>query len=140
MARSHEIDVQEQLTGAAADLESLTSHYEARTRQVERLEGLLDAVLDDPDIEVCLVGEDLRIQAISRGMAARRAGPGSAVGRRVDQVAGEGWGDLRSLFESLPDDRWTERDVEGGRLRVRRTGDPDRPDEGSVYVVRFVGE
>lgn len=138
MTRFHELDVQQELTRAAADLEDLTSEFEARTRQVERLEALLDAVLDDADLDLCLVDEDLRIHAISRGMAARHAGERSAIGRRVDEVADAAWGDLRGLLGSLPDDRWEERRVDGGTLRVRKTTDAGGPDGGAMYVVRFV--
>jgi hypothetical protein len=140
MTRSHEMDVHDELTRAAADLEGLTSEFEARTRQVERLEALLDAVLDDPDLDLCLVDEDLRVHAVSRGMAARRAGARSAIGRRVDDVAEPAWGDVRGLLASLPDDRWEERRVDGGTLRVRRTTDATGPEAGAMYVVRFVGQ
>lgn len=137
MTRSHELDVQEQMTRAAADLEALTSTYEACARQVEHLEAVLDAVLDDPDLAVCLVRRDMRIHAISRGMAARRAGARSVVGRRVDEIADETWGDLGELLATIPDDGWEERPVTGGALRVRRAVDGGS-DGDAEYVLRFV--
>jgi hypothetical protein len=137
MTSSPEIDVQDEMAGAAADLETLTTEYEARTRQVEHLEAVLDAVLDDPDIAVCLVRDDMRIHAISRGMAERRSGARSAIGRHIGEIADPTWGDLRPLLASLSDDRWEERRVDGGTLRVRRAMGGD-PDGGATYVMRFV--
>jgi hypothetical protein len=137
MTRSPEIDVHEQMAAAAADLEVLTTEYEARTRQIEHLEAVLDALLDDPDLDVCLVREDMRIHAISRGMAERRSGARSAIGRPVGEIADTTWGDLGALVASLSDDRWEERRVEGGSLRMRRAAGRG-PDGGATYVMRFV--
>ena len=139
MDTSQELDVDDDLARAAADLEALTAKFDARTRQVEHLEALLEAILDEPDLEICLVGGDLHIRAMSRGMAARWSNADRAVGRRLDQVAGESWGDVDALLRSASDDRSEERAVEGGTLQVRRASRRGDPATDAVFVLRFVG-
>lgn len=131
-----ELDVREELTRAAADLEALTARFDETTADVERLEAVLDAVLDDPGLQVCVVGEDLRITAVSRGLADRWGGAQPPLGRRADELAPESWGDLTNLVASLTDDQWTDHQVDGGVLWARRTS---APDDGSAQIVlRFV--
>lgn len=139
MPTSQELNVHEELRRAAADLEALASELEKRTGQVERLESYLDALLDDLDLDVCLVGDDLCIRALSRGMADRLSAADTPVGRRIDQVASVWWDELREAFDSLDDDRWQERDVQGGRLRIRRCAAPDAEGTEVLFVLRFTG-
>jgi hypothetical protein len=138
-----DLDVNE-LTGAAADLEAVSARLDEMVAEVERLETVLDAVLDDAALFVCVVGDDLRVAALSRGLAERWSDAHAAPGRRVDEVLPEGWGDVRELAASVTADQEQTRPVEGGVLSVRRATLPDGAagpsggEAGTFVVLRFV--
>jgi hypothetical protein len=138
-----DLDVNE-LTGAAADLEAVSTRLDEMVAEVERLETMLDALLDDPALFVCVVGADFRVAALSRGLADRWSDAQAAPGRRADEVVPEGWGDVRELAASVTADEEETRPVEGGVLSVRRATLPDGAagasdgDAGCFVVLRFV--
>ena len=129
-------DVTDELTEAATELEALTTEVDTQASLAARLEAALDTILDDPHLLVCLVDGDLRVQAVSRGMAARWSDPQPVAGQAVEKVAPSSWRELGDLVRSASSDRWTERPVEGGTLQARRITDPDAD---GLVVLRFVG-
>jgi hypothetical protein len=138
-----ELDVNE-LTGATADLEAVSARLDEMVGEVERLETLLDIVLDDPALVVCVLDEDVRIAALSRGFVDRWSDAQAAPGRRFEDVSPKGWSDVRELMASVTADQWETRPVEGGVLSARRAKLPDGAagasggDAGSFVVLRFV--
>jgi hypothetical protein len=140
-----ELDVNDELAHAAADLEAVNARLDETVDTVERLEAVLDAVLDHPHLQVCVVGEDLRIAAVSRGLADRWPGAQQPpLGQRLDEVAPESWGDLSALIGAATEDRWIEVPTDAGVLSARRASIPAGDNRGSSaggqIVLRFVEE
>lgn len=54
---------------AAADIERLTAELDERTRGLDELEAMTEAVLGVTDTPLVVVGEDRRVRAVSRGAA-----------------------------------------------------------------------
>jgi len=121
--------------GAAADLEALAGVHDECVATLEEIEGIVDALLDDPRSRVAVVDCGLRIRALSRGMAgALGAGP-SDLGIPLAALTPPEWPDLQGAFgEARPEDWWTI-PLEGGAgtIAVRRATAQDRE---AVYVVR----
>jgi hypothetical protein len=81
------------------------------------------------------VDEDLRVRALSRGLAARWSVDTHAIGQAIEQVAPPSWADVFEPVRSLTDS-WVEWSVDEGTVRARRaTG---RQADG-VFLLRFVG-
>jgi PAS domain-containing protein len=71
---------------AAREIERLTTELLDRTRALDELESITDAVLEVTDTPVILAGEDRRLRAMSRGAAELLGLEGSAVGRALSKV------------------------------------------------------
>jgi hypothetical protein len=139
MPTSRDERLGEELASAAADLEALTLAFDERTRLVGQLEGALDAILDDPDLRVCLVAADLEVRGVSRGMTSLWPEADKALGRRLDEVAPSSWGDVSRLVRDAADDGWTEHPVDDGVIHARRATVAGDPDTVALIVLRLVG-
>ncbi len=58
-----------ELEHAATDLEALADAHDECVGALEDAEGVVDVVLDDPDLRIAVVDGELRIRGLSRGMA-----------------------------------------------------------------------
>jgi hypothetical protein len=126
-----------ELVSAAADLEALTEAYEASARALQTTEAMADALLDDPMWCAMVLDHELRVRAISRGMADRLGVDRTAVGQHAARVVPSTWHLERHLVPSLPEDGWRELPLENGpgSLHARRATDADRD---TIYVLRYL--
>ena len=126
-----------ELLRAAADLETLTEAYEASARALQAMEAMADALLDDPMWCALVLDHELRVRAISRGMADRLGVGRTAVGQPAARIVPSSWHLERRLVPGLPEDRWRELPLEDGTgsLHARRTTDAGRD---TVYVLRYL--
>lgn len=74
-----------EVEAAAGDIERLTSELTERTRAVDELEVLVDALLGVVRNAVFVIGDDRRIRAASQGAEAM-AGGGDIVGKPLSSV------------------------------------------------------
>ena len=125
----------EELERAAADLEALAGVHDDCVAALEEVEGIVDALLDDPRSRVAVVDCGLRIRALSRGMARALGVGSSALGLPLAGVTPPEWPNLRGAFGEARPDEWRTIPLEGGvgRIAVRRATARDRD---AVYVVR----
>jgi PAS domain-containing protein len=73
---------------AAAEIDTLTTEVVSRTRTVDELEALVDALLDVAGTAVVVVGGDRRVKAVSR-RAAKALDDADSVGRPISTVLPE---------------------------------------------------
>lgn len=138
---SDEVDVipvpAEELERVADELEQLAdAHYESLARLVE-LETMLDCVLDDPLLRCAVLGQDMTIVAISRGMVEVLGLADDVIGRPWASVAPDEWSELPTRLTQLSDDgSWHDIDGGGAAWSVRHCA----LDEGAepVYVLRVM--
>ncbi len=133
----HEPAVAAELVSAAADLEALTDAYEASARALQTTEAMADALLDDPMWCALVLDHELRVRAISRGMADRLGVDRTAVGQPADRLVPTTWHLERHLVPSIPKDGWRQLPLENGTgsLHARRASGADRD---TIYVLRYL--
>lgn len=121
----------------AEELEDLTRKYDECTSVLEDIEATVDALLDDPRARVVVLDGDLRITAMSRGMATVIGQREAVLGRSAIAVLPDAWPGLETALRALSArDGWRSLPVDGGsaRLCLRRVSEDDRD---AVLVVRF---
>jgi PAS domain-containing protein len=71
---------------AAADIERLTDELEERTRTLDELESVADAILGAADTPVVVVGPDRRLRAVTRGASDLLGVEGPVIGKPLSTI------------------------------------------------------
>jgi PAS domain-containing protein len=126
--------LRQQVDAAAGDIERLTDELDERSRALDELESVADAVFGAADTPILVVGPDRKVRAVTRGAAEQLGLDGSAVGRPLATVAPEVGEAARERLERLAEEPGLEPGtVAAGRWKVTVEG---LGDGGAVLVLR----